>query len=456
MPLPPPLVLADANDPALVDLRRRLGDRVDVVVADPAEYPVLVHRVAAALGAGRPLRVHRSPVASPDRRALLERLVNEARSLHGGTVGTLLARGDEWLDNIVEAAPRLVELPSVAALDGSLAGRPALVVGAGPSLADLAPVLPRLAARSIVVAAASALAPLARLGIDPHVVVLIEGKDRRDQLRAARRPEQAILVVAQHGHPAHLDPRFRALVRLDAAENGWFVRLAPPPAIPIATGGNVGTAALRLALLWGANPVVLAGLDFAWPAGTASHAEGAGSPPAGPEHGEFLEVPGTGDEPVRTTALLVSYRANTEATLREFPGREVINLVRPGAARIAGTREENASGLVANLPAGPPGTVEAPPTPPPPSRDRLRGALAELAEDLSAVAAAAHRLFEKGAGAEELRARLGALLAAHPASFPAAILRGPLLAPGTDPRETIPARLARGLDWLRRLAERLP
>jgi len=158
---------------------------------------------------------------------------------------------------------------------------------------------------------------------------------------------------------------------------------------------------------------------------------------------------------VRTTALLASYRANTEATLREFPGREVINPVRPGAARIAGTREEDPARLAANLPAASPGPPPTPPAPERPPRDRLRAALAELGDDLALVAEEARRLLEGGAGPEELRARLGALLAAHPASFPAAVLRGPLLAPAADPRETIPARLARGLDWLRRLAGRL-
>ncbi len=455
MTLPPPLVLADAEDPALRDLRRRLGERVDVVVADPAGYATLVHRVAAALGAGRPIRVHRSPGAPAERRELLGRLIEEARALHGATVGTLLSRGDEWLGNIVAAAPRLVELPSVTSLDGRLAGRPALVVGAGPSLESLAPVLPLLATRCTVLAAASALLPLARLGIEADVAVLIEGRDRRDQLRAAPDPRRTLLVVAHQGHPAHLDPRFRALLRLDAAENGWFVRLVSPPAAPVPTGGNVGTTALRLALAWGADPVILAGLDFAWPAGRASHAEGAASPPAGAEHGAFLEVPGTGGHPVRTTALLASYRANTEATLREFAGRVVINPVRPGAARIAGTREEDPADVAANLPVASPGPPPAPPSPGRPSPERLRTALAGLADDLSGVAEEAGRLLQAGAGPETLRARLGTMLAAHPASFPAAVLRGPLLAPGRDPRETVPARLAAAVDWLRRLAEGL-
>ncbi len=452
---PPPLLLADAEDSALRRLRDRLGERVEVLLAEPREFPVLVHRVAGALGSGRPLRVYRCPAASPDRRSLLERLLAEARALHGGTVGTLLAREEEWMENILASAPRLVTLPSVEAWRGSLAGRAVLVAGAGPSLDHLAPFLPVLASRCTVIAAASALAPLARLGIDPAVVVVVEGRNRRSQLNGARHPGRTALVVAQHGHPSHLDPRFRALLRLDAAENGWFANLAPPPAAPFPTGGNVGTTALRLALHWGADPVILAGLDFAWPAGGASHAPGTASPPAGPEHGDFLEAPGTGGGTVRTTALLASYRANTEATLREFPGREVINPVRPGAARIAGTREEDPARLLPRLPALAPPAPEPPPAPPPPDRRRLHAALGELAADLDRVAAEARRLLAAGAGPAEFRARLGTLLARRPASLPAAILRGPLLAPGGDPRVAVSHRLRRGLDWLRRLAERL-
>ena len=451
----PPLLLADHEDRAVAALRRQAGERVEVLVPADGDESTAVQRIAAALGSGRPLRVRRSPGAPPERRALFERVLAGALAVHGETVGTLRGRADEWLDNIVAAAAHLVSLPPVAAMDGCLAGLPALVVGAGPSLDLLLPFLPAVAERAAVLAAGSALAPLARAGIVPDVAVVVEGRDRREQLAAAHRPKRTLLVVAQHGHPAHLDPRFRGLVRLDAAENGWFAALAGPPARPFPTGGNVGTTALALALAWGADPVILAGLDFAWPAEGASHAAEAGSPPAGAEHGKFLEVPGTGDAPVRTSSLLAAYRANTEAILRQFPGRVVINPVRRGAARIAGTLELPPERLVPARPALPRPALPDPPRPAPPAPARLAAGIEALARDLALVAREAARLREAGAGTEETRAVLAALLAAHPGSFPAALMRGHLLDPAADPREVVGERLARGVDRLRALARAL-
>lgn len=161
-------------------------------------------------------------------------------------------------------------------------GRQALILCAGPSLDPLLPNLPALQDRSLLVAVDTALIPLLKAGIRPHIVVTLDGQ--LDNLRDFDDPivrrlctdiPLAIEVSAHHAIP-RLYPgplaffhTLRLLPDPDTLQPKPFVepRYKPfldafPDAEGLQSGGSVSTTALDLCLLLGCSPIVYAGQDL--------------------------------------------------------------------------------------------------------------------------------------------------------------------------------------------------
>ncbi len=368
-------------DPQLFAARaaRLLALGVDVFRADPPD--ALVPGAPAA-------RAFATLVAWARRTAELEAMTQ--RQL-----------GPLWLDNVAANLPLVVRGASVAGLAGRLAGTPIVVAGAGPSLATVFDELREWRDRFLLIAAGSAVRPLAQAGITADLVTVLEGRCSLHQFDGVpvESLRGAVLAVAASTHPDHLALPCSARLFFHSHASRW---LAPATAdgsiLPCA--GNVGTASLALAWLLGGVPVMAAGLDFAR-AAAGYYVAGAGSREEEHAGAETTAVEGWQGETLFATPELVSYREQTEDVLRAVHAREPrarFLALAAGGARIAGMQALAAARILPHLPRVAPGALAAAlanaPRPEPSlarlglERERLESLLARIERDPRGVAIA--------------------------------------------------------------------
>ncbi len=232
-----------------------------------------------ALGPGRFRRVREAALSggwrtAPERyRAFREALELALRTWWRNRM-TLVMLGGRLVRNLLDNLPLLASADDAADLATDL---PVVAAGAGPSLDAVIPVLRALRGRYALVAADTALPPLALSGLSPDLVVCLEAQQAnlRDFLPA--RPSTTRLACELAGHPdtARLFPgrlslfstTFAPLDLLDRLESAGLAPLRVPGL------GSVGVAAAWTSLRLSGTGVFLAGLDFSYPR-SSTHARG--------------------------------------------------------------------------------------------------------------------------------------------------------------------------------------
>lgn len=81
----------------------------------------------------------------------------------------------EWIENILYNMDKVITTPSLSGINGACTDIPAIVVGSGPSLKEDIEYLRRLKSHCLIIAAGSSLQALLHEGIEPHLVVSIDG-----------------------------------------------------------------------------------------------------------------------------------------------------------------------------------------------------------------------------------------------------------------------------------------
>jgi hypothetical protein len=143
---------------------------------------------------------------------------------------------------------------------------PALLVAAGPSLDETAPLLSRFAGRAVVVAVDTALKPLLRAGAAPDFVLVVDPQfwNLRHLDRA---PAPASCLIAESAvYPAVMRHPFgRAFLCSSLFPLGKFIENRVDPKGALGTGGSVATTAWDFARILGTESLWLAGLDLSFP-----------------------------------------------------------------------------------------------------------------------------------------------------------------------------------------------
>jgi hypothetical protein len=267
--------------------------------------------------------------AEPEMVERAGRLVREAMSRAQSDRQTRRRLSGRWLANLTHNFQQVVKIPDATATQGILRGTPAVVVGAGPSLDQSLDHMRQAYGRAVVLAAASALGPLAAAGVSPLAAVALEAQDESRQFEQARQ-NQTWLLAATSGHPRHFTEWKgpKALFHLQE----WAASLAgAPTALP--TGGHATSAAFSLAVLWGCDPIILVGQDLAYTGGRI-HASGR---PGGEDESrpETRQVEALGGGKVETSAVMHSYIGWYQETAAYLAGRprtvRVINATAQGA-----------------------------------------------------------------------------------------------------------------------------
>lgn len=271
-------IVAVETDPVLLELARRtrpheLPDRFSLIPATRGELLATLRR-AGEHRFRRVVEVTTSASSLPNRtgyRALRDVAEREIRVFWQNRL-TFSAMGRLWIRNLVENIPELVNADALPALDG-----PVVVCGAGPSLESALPVIARHRSVLRVLAVDTAVPVLDAVGIRPDVVIALEGQlaNAYDFLPVTRRDYRLVTDLTSDPTTARLHDR-RSWTLTTFAPVGLLERAAALPGVAtiMPALGSVGVAAVRLAMTFGATPIVLAGLDFAVLPG-ATHARGA-------------------------------------------------------------------------------------------------------------------------------------------------------------------------------------
>lgn len=268
-------LLAVEADDVLYELsdRTRVTTKIPLVRATP-------HEVVAALRSIGERRVRRVVEVTTSGAALTNRaryrelvaiLDREIRVFWQNRL-TLAAFGRLWLRNLIRNLPRLADARALGVVD-----LPAVVCGAGPSLDASIPLIEEARSRLLLVTVDTALPVLAAHGVQPDLVVALEGQlaNVYDFLGT---PDRGYRLVADLASAP-------AAVRLHREVSWTLTRFAPfhvfdrlgtavRHVVPIDPYGSVGVAAVAVALRATKGALYTAGLDFAVRRGV-THARGA-------------------------------------------------------------------------------------------------------------------------------------------------------------------------------------
>ncbi len=179
----------------------------------------------------------------------------------------------EWVNNMAANLPFLAPRKHFSVLGRRFAGKPAILVGAGPSLdrnmADLA----RAKDRALILAVHSAVVPLSKAGITPDLVIILEGQKLDHYFKDVPELSKIVLVPSPQTHPVHLTLGFKDFLTMSHEGNAaadWLQQAYGEK--PLRTGGSVACAAFSLLHELGCDPLVLVGMDTAY-SDTQGHAK---------------------------------------------------------------------------------------------------------------------------------------------------------------------------------------
>jgi len=188
---------------------------------------------------------------------------------------TLLGMGRLWARNIFR---NLAALPDMELSDLPRIDRPVVVCGAGPSLEASLGLISRLRASLFVVACDTSLPALLDSGIEPDLVVCLEGQayNLADFTPAGSRRLAIAADLSSHPATFRLMPGPRYLTAVEIAPSPFLRRIAGLglPLLPCPPLGSVGVHAVHVARRLSGAPVLITGLDFSFEAGK-THGRGA-------------------------------------------------------------------------------------------------------------------------------------------------------------------------------------
>ncbi|CAA7603182.1 6-hydroxymethylpterin diphosphokinase MptE-like [Acididesulfobacillus acetoxydans] len=185
-----------------------------------------------------------------------------------------------WMHNFVCNIPYLMQAVSLDSLAETWRGRPAIIVGAGPSLNKNIELLAEAKGRALILCVDTAYRSLAQRGIVPDLLVTLDGSPMNaEHMRETDYKEVPLLldvsshweILSRHGHRSP-----KVVLSASGYHLAWWRRIlgGEDGYTSLPTGGSVATAAFSFARHIGADPVILAGVDLSYPNG-ACYARGA-------------------------------------------------------------------------------------------------------------------------------------------------------------------------------------
>ena len=250
-------------------------------------------------------------------------------------LGTLVFRGPLWQHNTIRNLPHIIHNPGTNALDNLFPGKPAIVVGAGPSLNDALPYLADVQDQFVIVSTGTALRALKNAGIQPDIVMAVDASHKTGsqfQVDCA----DLYLACSSLVFPPII-PKFKGIFSTSMTANPisqWLSTVSDPKGTLIAAG-TVTTTGIDLAIQMGCNPVICLGTDLCFKKDGTTHADNTMYHGSRLDPNRLKEVPGNFENTVLTTEQFHCYIDLLSDFIKTKPETRFINAT-TGGARIDG------------------------------------------------------------------------------------------------------------------------
>jgi len=228
----------------------------------------------------------------------------------------------------------IIEDPWIISFKNAFKGRPAILVGAGPSLNKDIDLLKEASHKALLVCVDAALKPLLDRGIEPQIVTNVErSKGQSGFFAGLEELENTYFVYCSVVYPdtyesykgpkiiTHRYPEIMEWLGLDTGI--------------IKAGPLVGNYAFNIAEYFGCDPIIMLGQDLSIPRTGATHVEGMVFGTIEQYRDNMLEIEGSTGETLLTTRDFDESRLSLEEQIEAYDAL-CINAT-PGGAKINGT-----------------------------------------------------------------------------------------------------------------------
>lgn len=266
-------------------------------------------------------------------------------------VATLVRQADVLEKNVIMNLPSIARSAGVKDFDGILKGIPIIVVAAGPSLSQSLPYLKGLMGKAALICVGKSLSLLLENGIVPefaaHLDMIPACKVCFDNLKGLK---DVSLVFDPDGYYGVVQeyPCDRITSETIVPVTKWFQSFTGGKGF-LEKGLSVAHTAFFFARATGANPIILVGVDLAFP-GEQTHAEGTVNTWGGKVSDlkeEFLTVPSVSGGEVKTLRSFLSFITAFEVEIAKTEAA-VINCS-VGGASIRGAKNMSLESAVAEF-----------------------------------------------------------------------------------------------------------
>ncbi|WP_042170056.1 6-hydroxymethylpterin diphosphokinase MptE-like protein [Paenibacillus gorillae] len=180
---------------------------------------------------------------------------------------TIKGRGLQHAKNILYNVAANLSTPSLAVLHNQLFGKPAVIVGAGPSLESDIEYLRTIKEYAIIIAAGTSIQSLQHFGIVPHIVVSIDGMDiNYEAFKKINREDIMLIYIPQVEHrivDAQYFNTMHAFFGNDEISN-YVMGISGADPVFQGTYSVTGTA-IQIAAYMGCKEIILTGQDLSYP-----------------------------------------------------------------------------------------------------------------------------------------------------------------------------------------------
>lgn len=233
------------------------------------------------------------------------------------------------LSNTLSNLLPIIEDPGIVAFKDRFKKRPAIVIGAGPSLNKNINLLKEARHKALLVAVDAAMKPLLEAGIKPHIVTNIERTKGQDIFFRNLGPQEDTFfvfsaVVPSETYQAFKGPKIIGHRYLDLMN--WL----GIPKGALSGGPLVGNFAFSIARYLGCGPIVLVGQDLSFKPTGATHVRGMVFGNISKYKKNAVDVEGNYHETLRTTRSFAQGIKSFEAQIESFEG-VCINATEGGA-----------------------------------------------------------------------------------------------------------------------------
>lgn len=273
--------------------------------------------------------------------------LNQNREKNSINAKTLERFGSLWLKNTVKNLDTVCKTAKIRSFRNAFSGCPAVVLAGGPSLIRHLRCINKSDKNYLIIAVDTAVRACARAGIVPDFILSFDPQYWNYLHTAGQDTSGSILISEAAVFPAALRQSYRAVfLAHSSVPFAHYLDEEDSADCLLAAGGSVATSAWDFARYMGANPIIMAGLDLAFPhkqthfTGStfeeAAHIYSSRLSPA--ESANYRALYSAFPQPyknytegtVLTDRRMLLYAWWFERTLSKYPGLKTYNLMPEG------------------------------------------------------------------------------------------------------------------------------